>query len=357
MKIIQVIPSFCFGGAETMCENLTYALKKLGHQVHVISLYEQHTPISRRMEDAGVSITYLDKKLGLDVSMIPKLRAIFREEQPDVVHTHLDVIKYAVPAAKLAGVKRCVHTVHSVAHKEAEGFLQKVTNRLFYHWGWSVPAALSTEVQQTVSTFYHLPAEKIPVVMNGIDLSRCIPKTDYRLSQPIRLVHVGRFDAPKNHEGLLRSFAELRASCHQVHLTMVGDGELREAMEALAEKLGLRDGVTFAGMQENVYPYLHEADIFLLPSNYEGMPMTIIEAMGTGLPIVATAVGGVPDMICNGKSGLLVPCDSEAVAKACSRLIKDEALRKTLGQAALVESSRFSNEAMAQKYVRVYQCG
>lgn len=355
MKIIQVIPSFCFGGAETMCENLTYALKKLGHTVKVVCLYDQHTPISDRMEAARVSITYLDKKLGLDVSMIPKLQTFFRKEQPDVVHTHLDVIKYAVPAAKLAGVKRCVHTVHSVAHKEAEGFLQKATNHLFYHWGWSVPVALSTEVQQTVSVFYHLPVEKIPVVMNGIELSRCIPKTDYRLSEPIRLLHVGRFDAPKNHEGLLRSFAELRASCPQAHLTMVGDGQLREAMEALAEELGLRDGVTFAGMQENVHPFLHEADIFLLPSSYEGVPMTIIEAMGTGLPIVATAVGGVPDMIRNEESGLLVPCDSEAVAKACGRLIEDEALRKMLGQAALVDSSRFSAMAMASNYLTIYQ--
>lgn len=355
MKIIQVIPYFCFGGAEAMCENLTYALKKLGHTVKVVCLYNEHTPISDRMEAAGISITYLDKKLGLDISMIPKLQTIFREEKPDVVHTHLDVIKYAVPAAKLAGVKQCVHTVHSVAHKEAEGLLQKIVNHLFYHWAWSIPVALSTEVQQTVREFYHLPVEKIPVVMNGIDLSRCIPKTDYRLSEPIRLLHVGRFDTPKNHKGLLRSFAELRTFCPQVHLTMVGDGQLRESIEALAEELGLRGGVTFAGMQENVYPFLHEADIFLLPSSYEGMPMTIIEAMGTGLPIVATAVGGVPDMIRNEESGLLVPCDSEAVAEACYRVIRDEDFRKNLGQAALKDSSRFSSLEMADNYLKIYQ--
>ena len=116
MKILQVIPYFCFGGAETMCENLTYALKTMGHSVTVVSLYNEKTPIARRMEEAGVRLLYLDKQLGLDLSMVPKLMHIMKQEKPDVVHTHLDVIKYAVAAAKLCGIRRCVHTVHNVAH-------------------------------------------------------------------------------------------------------------------------------------------------------------------------------------------------------------------------------------------------
>ena len=100
MKILQVIPYFCFGGAETMCENLTYSLRSLGHEVTVVSLYQERTPIAQRMEETGVKILYLDKKLGLDISMVPKLMKIMRQEKPDVVHTHLDVIKYATVAAK-----------------------------------------------------------------------------------------------------------------------------------------------------------------------------------------------------------------------------------------------------------------
>ena len=103
MKLLQVIPYFCFGGAETMCENLTYALQDLGHDVVVVSLFDERTEISDRMEAAGVRIRYLSKKPGLDVSVVPKLMKIFREERPDVVHTHLNVILYAVMAARLAG--------------------------------------------------------------------------------------------------------------------------------------------------------------------------------------------------------------------------------------------------------------
>lgn len=355
MKIIQVLPYFCFGGAETMCENLTYALRTLGHEVTVVSLYNEHTPISQRMEAAGVSIRYLDKKLGLDLSMIPKLTAIFREEKPDVVHTHLDVIKYAVPAAKLAGVRRCVHTVHSVAHKEAEGRLQKLSNRFFYHSGWSVPVALSREVQQTILELYGLPEGAVPVVMNGIDLSLCVPKKDYAMADPWSFVHVGRLDTPKNQERLLRAFRKVLDAHPRARLTLVGDGDLRTRLEALTAELDLGDAVIFAGMQENVRPFLAEADIFVLPSDYEGIPMTIIEAMGTGLPIVATAVGGVPDMLEDQQSGLLVPCDTQAVADACARLAEDQTLREKLGRAALADSVRFSAQTMAKAYLDIYQ--
>ena len=355
MKIIQVLPYFCFGGAETMCENLTCALRKLGHEVTVVSLYNEHTPISQRMEAAGVPIRYLDKKRGLDLTMIPKLAAIFREEKPDVVHTHLDVIKYAVPAAKLVGVKRCVHTVHSVAHKEAEGRLQKLSNRFFYHAGWSVPVALSREVQQTILAFYGLPEDAVPVVMNGIDLSLYVPKKDYAMADPWRFVHVGRLDTPKNQERLLRAFRKVLDTHPRAQLTLVGDGDLRPRLEALTAELDLRDAVIFAGMQENVRPFLTEADIFVLTSDYEGIPMTILEAMGTGLPIVSTAVGGVPDMLKDQESGLLVPCDTQAVADACARLAGDQTLREKLGRAALADSVRFSARTMAKAYLDIYQ--
>ena len=116
MKILQVIPYFCFGGAEVMCENLCYALKQLGHELCVVSLYAERTPISQRMEAAGITIEYLDKKLGLDVSMVPKLTRIMKREKPDVVHTHLAVIKYAVAAAKLACAY--LHGVYDGGDKE-----------------------------------------------------------------------------------------------------------------------------------------------------------------------------------------------------------------------------------------------
>ena len=354
MKILQVIPYFCFGGAETMCENLTYALTELGHTVVVVSLYGEHTPIARRMEQAGIRILYLDKKLGLDLSMIPKLVRIMKQEKPDVVHTHLDVIKYAVAAAKLSGIRRCVHTVHNVAHEEAEGCLQKIVNSIYFKLGWSIPVALSPEVRKTIVSFYGLKEQQVPMIYNGVDLGKCLPKTDYALSQPAALLHIGRFNEQKNHKGLLEAFAQVVKVYPDCCLQMIGEGDLREETERYAETLGLREKVSFLDNQTNVYPFLQKADIFLMPSKFEGMPMTIIEAMGTGLPIVASAVGGVPDMLEDGKSGMLVPCDPDAVAGAVLQLLTRDDLRRELGSNALAGSRQFGAAHMARCYCDVY---
>jgi len=354
MKILQVIPYFCFGGAETMCENLTYALKEMGHTVTVVSLYNERTPISRRMEEKGIRILYLDKKLGLDISMVPKLMKIMSREKPDVVHTHLDVIKYATAAAKLSGIRHCVHTVHNVAHEEAEGLLQKIINTVYFRLGWSVPVALSPEVRRTIVSFYGLPESRVPMICNGVNLGNCIPKTDYSLSEPARLLHIGRFNHQKNHKGLLEAFSRILRRYPDCRLDLLGDGELRPDTEAYAKQLGIAEKIVFHGSQTNVYPYLHDADIFLLPSRFEGMPMTIIEAMGTGLPIAATAVGGVPDMLTDRESAMLVPCDPKAVADAVMMLLEEEDLRKQLGCAAKERSAQFSAGYMAQAYCAVY---
>ncbi len=354
MKILQVIPYFCFGGAETMCETITCALKNMGHDVVVVSLYGERTPISRRMEEQGIRILYLDKKLGMDVSMVPKLMEIMKKEQPDVVHTHLDVVKYAALAAKLTGVKKVIHTVHNVAEKEAEGLAQKI-NKVYFSMGLATPVALSPEVQKTISETYEIPLENIPVICNGVDLSRCIPKERYGAGENVTFLHIGRFNEQKNHKGLLEAFQKVLAVYPQCRLNLLGDGELREETEALARDLGIAESISFLGSQTNVYPYLHDADIFLLPSNYEGMPMTIIEAMGTGLPIVATAVGGVPDMIAHGESGLLTQVEASEVADACMDLIAEEPLRARLGRNARAASVRFSAEYMAEEYVKLYE--
>ena len=353
MKFLQVIPNFNFGGAETMCENLIYALRNMEHEVTAVSLYNQHTPITDRMERQGVRILYLDKKLGLDLSMIPKLIKIIKQEKPDVVHTHLDVVKYAALAAKLTGVRKCIHTVHNIAEQEAEG-LAKVVNQIYFKLGWSKPIALSPEVQLTIEEYYGLDCENVPVIFNGADISRCIPKESYNLFETVTILHIGRFNEQKNHRGLLEAFQKLHSNFPQCRLQLIGDGELRTQMEEYAEELHIQDSVQFLGNQANVYPFLHSADIFLLPSLYEGVPMTIIEAMGTGLPIVATAVGGVPDMLQNDVNGLLVPCDKEAICEACEKMILDKKMRIRLGQRALGDSANFASEHMAELYFVQY---
>lgn len=353
MKIVQVMPEFGLAGAEIMCENLTCELSKAGHTVLVVSLYDYHSPITERLEATNIDVRYLDKRLGLDLSMIKKLRNLFKIEKPDVVHTHRYVMQYVIPAAIMAGVKTRVHTVHNIAKKENNNLARKLA-KFFYKWCRVTPVALSELIQDSIVEEYGLKKEQIPVILNGIDISKCIPKNNYKITGMAKLLHIGRFSEQKNHKGLIEAFKILHDMNPNSELQLIGDGEKKSEIDQLVEENSLAKHVKFLGLQSDVYGYLHEADIFVLPSLYEGVPMTLIEAMGTGLPVVATAVGGVPDMLVNGESAILTPVDDKGVADALCRLVGNRRLRERLGHAALAISEQFSSKKMAEKYVKTY---
>ncbi len=352
MKIVQIMPAFVLAGAETMCENLIYQLRDLGHDVTAISMYDDQSVITERLENAGVDIRYLKKRPGLDLSMILKIKRVLEETGADAVHTHLYCAQYAIPAAILAGVKIRVHTVHSVAQKE-NGKLARKLNGFFFRHCHLMPVALSEQIQNSITEEYGIAKEKLPVIFNGSDLSKCKPKTDYEICGNFKILHVGRFFEPKNHSGLLQAFHLFYAKHPDSELWLVGDGETRPAAEEYVQQNGLSSAVKFYGLQSDVYGYLHDADIFTLPSFYEGISLALIEAMGTGLPVVATAVGGVPDMLSE-ECALLVPVETEMIAAAFERYYCDPALRYCHGQNARRESVRFSSGQMAKKYEALY---
>ena len=354
MKIIQVIPAFRLAGAEIMCENLCVALKKAGETVIAVSLYSEQTAITERLGKNGIRIVFLEKKPGFDPTIFVKLVKFFKEERPDVVHTHIYASKYALPAAVLAGVKRRVHTVHSMAQKE-QGALGRKINTFMYRHCDVVPVALSNEVKKTISEVYGLQGSLIPVVYNGIDLSKCIEKDNYAPTKEFTVVHIGRFMKVKNHKVLLQAFAVFAEKRKNVKLQLLGEGELLDETRELAKVLGVADKVEFLGLQPNVYPYLNKGDVFCLPSEYEGVPMTLIEAMGTGLPIVASNVGGIPDMLENEKNALLVEPNDIAVEAAFEMLYSDIELRTRLGRAAKIRSEAFSAKTMAEEYIKIYK--
>lgn len=355
MKIVQVMPDFGLAGAETMVENLSCGLAAEGCDVLVISFFDLHTAITERIENRGIKIKYLGKKRGFDPSIISKMRKIIKAYQPDVIHTHRYVLPYAFLASMGFKAKR-VHTVHNVAQKE-QTKVGKIINRVLFRYFNVVPVALSKEIQRTIQEVYGLPDNRIPVVFNGIDLSRCIVKESYARKDTFTVLHIGRFMDVKNHELLLRSFARFKGQHSDARLQLLGDGELKENMMQLAGQLNITDAVEFAGLQSNVYPWLHNADVFILPSKFEGMPMTLIEAMGTGLPIIASNVGGIPDMLSSQKEALLIEPKEEKIIEALEMVYSDAKKREYWGRNALQRSSLFSSQAMARKYLQLYSSG
>ena len=354
MKVLQIVPSFFVGGAEIMCENLIYSLRDKGVQVIAVSLYDLHTPITQRLEKNGIDVRYLQKKRGLDLAIFKKLFFLFKAEKPDVVHAHLNASKYVMPTAKRCKIKSRIYTVHSIAEKDEVWFSRKINKLLFKFFG-VIPVALSPIVKESVLKEYKLGNESVPIVYNGIDLSKCLPKQNYSIKNQLKILHIGRFVEVKNHKGLIRAFSIFHEKHENSVLQLIGDGELREEIQRLVIEMNLQDSVQFLGLQDNVYNYLNEVDIFVLPSVYEGIPMTLIEAMGTGLPIVATNVGGIPNMLQNGKNAFLVENDVEKIVQGLTFFAESEENRRIFGENAKIDSKRFSSEVMAEEYLKIYK--
>ncbi len=351
MKIIQIIPLLDLAGAETMCENLTNSLIKLGHEVIVISLYDYHSIITERMEKNGIKIIYLNKKSGLDLSLTIKLVKIFKEYKPDIVHSHLYAGKYAHVAASICGVPGKVYTIHNIAKNEA-GKMNRTFNRFLFKHCHVVPVSLSKEIQKSVVDEYNINFKDTPVIFNGVSMGKCHIKNDYTGNK--KILHIGRFSAQKNHEVLVKAFSTVVNRGHDVSLYLYGQGELEESIKELVKNLHMDKKIFFCGLTDDVYSVMESTDIFVLPSLFEGMPMTLIEAMGTGMPILASNVGGIPDMIENEKSGLLCEPTVEEVAVGLEKLISSEEDRKLYGQNAVISSEKYSADKMAKDYYEIY---
>lgn len=353
MRIIQVMPEFGLAGAEIMCESLMYELSKMGNDVCAVSLYDYHSAITERLEKKGIQVVYLGKKTGLDIGIIIKLSQLFKKYHPDVIHTHRYVMKYVLPAAKIAKVKRIVHTVHNVAEKE--NFKR---DRFFYHIGYKIggviPVALSEEVRDTVLKVYGLKKQNVPVVYNGINLKKYNIKSNYSFGDEIKLLHIGRFAEAKNHENLINIFKELSNEFGTLKLYLIGEGTLEPKIKSQVKKLNLENKVVFVGITDQISDYLYNSDIFVLPSLFEGMPMTLIEAMASALPIVTTNVGGITSMLTNNVEALLSEPENTAIYNNIKRMLLDENLRKRCGLNAKKKSLLFSAEVMAKRYLDIY---
>ncbi len=338
-----------------MVENLAYALKRQGCAVLVVVLQSGETMLTKRMRNDGVDLIILGKRSGLDLSVSRRLASIMRDFEPDVVHSHLPILQYVVPAARKAGIRNLVHTIHSMAEKETASNLKRAFNRHYYRSGMVLPVALSGATKKSVEDLYGLGASRVAVVANGTNLERYEPKRSYSLHAPARICHVGRFEEAKNHSALVAAAARLKDDGHNAVFDLYGVGSLMESVKGAVAKEGLEDEFVFHGLTDDIPSALGEADLFVFPSLYEGIPMVLAEAMAAGLPIVASAVGGIPDMLEDGKNALLCGTDAFSVKAAVERFLLDEGLRESLGMAARKRAADFSSDTMARAYLDVYR--
>jgi glycosyltransferase involved in cell wall biosynthesis len=363
--VFQIVPSLVVGGAERLVVHLVEHLSRERFEPVCICLESPlGTHYEARVQALGVPLYFLGKGAGASWGVFRQLDALFRRYHPSVVHTHIIGLNYAYPLMIRYRTPARVHTVHSLAHHEMGVRIGAWVRTLAFRYGIGkvVPVAVAEEVRASIQKLYRYPDP--PLIPNGIPTDEYTPDPNKRLHwraahgiepHATVLVHVGRFAPPKNHALLIEAFARVRTDT-PLYLLLVGGGELEGRVREQVAGLGLEGRVRFLGVRSDVADILNASDVFVLSSSWEGRPMSVMEAMAAGLPVVSTAVGGVPELVVNGVSGLLVPAgDAQALAEAIVQLGCDANRRAAMGNAARQTAlERFDVRVMSRAYATLY---
>ena len=349
-RILLLVTLAETGGAQTYVASL---LPMLAQHFDVAVAAHGSGPLRERVQASGVRFIQLEhvrRPLNplRDLRGLLELTALVRRERPHIVHVNsAKAGALGRLAAWLARVPIRVYTVHgwsftahggvsSVVYRGAERLLRPLTTTTICVAESERRAGLAAGTCDEATTV---------VIHNGVELPRAVAVESR--SGPYRLVTVGRLQAPKDPLTLVRALAELRRPGEAV---IAGDGPDRPAVEREVRRLGLESVVRLAGERDDVGELLAAADMFVLSSRSEGLPLSILEAMAAGLPIVASSVGGVPELVVDGETGLLVPPgDPHALAAAIERLLDDPALRRQLGTAGRTRVSEHFDLASARR--------
>lgn len=357
----MLTPSLDLAGLETMVRLLTKTLISKGIEVEVACL-DYMGLAAHILIDKGAKVYLLNRKPNIDWRLFPKLNKILQMQKIDLIHAHnATAWFYGTWASILTGVP-IVYTEHD------RSFPTPLRLKYFhYFFGKYATAviAVSKAVKGNLEKYEHIKNAK--VIYNGIDPDlfkpasieeKVLKKKQLGLNKnDFVLGNVGRMDYWKNQRILIEILPDLKKISPQIKLILVGGGEEEGNLKKSAIKKGVKNDVIFLGQRSDVNQILKAFDIFVFPSLTEGLPLVVIEAMATGLPIVASHVGGIPELVVNGETGFLVsPTSKEEIKETIIKLLNNPKLRKEMGQIARKRfETHFSLPQMVQKYIEVYE--
>jgi sugar transferase (PEP-CTERM/EpsH1 system associated) len=366
--VAHVIFRLDIGGLENGLVNLLNAMPRERYR-HAIVCLTEHTDFRARLKRDDVSLHALHKRPGHDAGLYWRLWRCLRALAPDVVHTRNLTALEAQVAAACAGIRYRVHGEHGVELDDLHGtrrrhrLLRRLLNPLV-----SEHVTVSRDLSAWVERELGVPAARITQVYNGVDTQRFRPASGAREGLPpgfagpdaIVLGTVARMATIKDPLTLVRGFLELLATepdgRERLRLVLIGDGpELERVRRALADA-GAGDLAWLSGARDDVPQLLRAMDVFVLGSLNEGISNTILEAMASGLPVIATRVGGNSELVVDGSTGMLVPAaDPAALAAAARAYLREPELRRRHGRAARERVlGCFSMDAMVRGYLGVY---
>jgi glycosyltransferase involved in cell wall biosynthesis len=367
LHVVHAVLSLDVGGLERLVLGMIRESRKRGHDASVICI-ESPGALAAAAREAGAEVFSLDKPPGRRPEFKERGAELLARLSPDVLHTHqIGAAWYLGPSAVDLRIP-VLHTEHGNHFGPSESWLTRMRRVLLYRKvGRRVRriCCVSEEIADELFGHWIAPPSKLTVVNNGVDFEAFVdlPTVDEAREQlgipfDARVVGtVGRLAELKRQDLLLRAAAELRDRFSNLWLLFVGDGPERNRLEQLARELGLAERCTFAGFQPHPEFALRAMDVFVLTSRSEGFPVSLLEAWAAGVPVVASRVGGIGDVVADQETGLLVePDDPTGYRPAIDRLLADRRLAAAMAKSAKnALETRYSLTRMVQRYESEYR--
>jgi len=365
-RLMYILESRSWGGAEAYVRHLIEGLEREAWAVSLVCPQtEALAPLLEWARRVGVRLHRLP---GERPQHVPALVRFFRRHRPDLVHFNLHhpfACRYAILAAALAGVPARIATNHlPTLPPTAYTWKGRLALRLAYRCVHRMLVDSETNRRRALAQ-YPIAPEKLSVVPHGVRLedfpvegTRTSVAEEFGLNIRAPIIGtVGRLSSQKATEDVIEAAVSVRRRFPEAQFLIVGDGERRAALERLVEARGLCASVRFTGYREDVPRLLAAMDVFVLSSLYEGMPFSVLEAMAAARPVVATRVDGVPEVVVEGETGLLVPPRApEQLAEAIAVLLAHPERAREMGRRGRERVRRhFSRERMVEAITNLYR--
>lgn len=359
VRVLQLLQGLAIGGIERMVLDLVFALPADAFATSFCTFDRRGTLVDD-ITARGMTLHFRKRRGSTDLGFVLWLAGILRRERIRIVHAHnATAFYYGALATRLVPGTRFLYTEHDRAFPTP--WRERSLHALLARRADAV-VTVSETLRSNLIRYEAFPAGRIHVVKNGIELpaarrTRAAMRRELGLGLRPVVGIVARLAPVKNHALLLQAWKLLVHEVPDAVLLVVGDGSADARTRALATDLGLGDAVRFLGQRRDIPEVLQALDVFVLSSLSEGLSLTLLEAEAAGLPIVATRVGGNPEVVRDGETGILVPSGEPApMAAALARLLRDPVLRASMGQAGQAcYRANFTLQSMVEGYARLYQ--
>jgi len=360
--VMEVIYSFDIGGSEMIAANLAKHFKKKGKSISVCATHSGKGPISDILEMESIACFAMDCESYSRIKRRIMLYKVFKKNKVDILHVHhVSMLALCYYSAKLAGVKKIVVTEHNEINISLYPKLIKKAIRLCNKINYVT--VIHNELKKYFEDEIKVPSIKLKIIPNGVNTNKYFPHLNtvkLRSSIGVNVDEVvigciGRLHEYKDHKNLIRAVSIIKKISNvSIKLLIIGDGYLRGELETFVENENLHNIVQFLGERDDIDRLLNILDILVISSSTEGLPMVLLEAMSSGVPCIATSVGGIPNVITKNCGILVSPENPDQLANEIIYLAMNESMRKEMGRnARQLVLDKYTDQKMFKSYENI----